>query len=83
MSNEAIGEALESWVNGLPSEDGESVGVLGDWVAVVAMVDIGSEGQPVCNYYVAVKGGSMLPHVANGLLSRGMDELAELENDDG
>ncbi len=78
-ASQAIGASLEAWVNSLPSDDGESVGILGDWVAVVCMVDVTPEGVPVANYYIALKDGQMLPHVAHGLLVRGADELDGLE----
>lgn len=81
-ANAAIGNALEAWVTSLLSVDGESVGVIGDWVAVVAMVDVRSDGTPVAEYYVALKDGSLLPHVAAGLMSRGIDELAGMEEED-
>lgn len=80
-ANQAIGDAVEAWVNTLEDEtDGQGPGVLGDWVVVACMVDV-KDGVPVGNYYVAMKTGNMLPHVAQGLLSRGIDELEGMEQD--
>lgn len=75
-ANDAISAALEGWVASLEDgTEGQGPGVLGDWLAVVCMVDINSEGQPAAQYYLAMKGGAMLPHIAEGLLYRGIDEL--------
>jgi hypothetical protein len=83
VAREKVGEALEAWVNALPMVDRETVekgiGILGDWVAVVCMVDVDEAGVPAANYYVVMRGGSMLPHVAHGLLDRGHTELDERE----
>lgn len=82
-TNEAISEALEGWVNHLEDQtEGQGCGVLGDWLAVVSMVTVDAEGQPRTRYYLAVKGGTMLPHVALGLLYQGIGELADNTDDD-
>lgn len=81
VHNEAVGNALEGWVNSLPFEGDWNPGILGDWVAVVCMVDVDSKGHPVCKYYLAMKEGNMLPHVIKGLLSQGLDEIDRSEVD--
>lgn len=80
QQHDDIGQALEAWVSSLPFEGkpGEGPGILGDWIAVVAMVDVGPDGSPRAEYYVALRDGSMLGHVAKGLLRQGMDELADM-----
>jgi hypothetical protein len=80
-ANRGVAVALEEWVSKLPdrTEAGGGVGMLGDWMAVVCMVDVREDGVPVCQYYLAMRDGNMLPHVAAGLLSRGLDELAASE----
>jgi hypothetical protein len=72
--HDAIGSDLEKWVNALPADElseGEDVGILGDWIAVVSMVSVRSDGVPVTQYYLCMKGGNMLPHAAIGLLHIG------------
>jgi hypothetical protein len=74
--HDAVGDALEAWVNGLPDDDGAvsgsgDIGVLGDWMAVVSMVRVSSEGVPVTEYYLCMKDGSMLPHMCLGLIEVG------------
>jgi hypothetical protein len=74
--NEAIGQAFENWVGSLSDEtEGRGFGMLGDWLAVVSMVVVDEEGDPRVKYYVALRDGSMLPHVAKGLLYQGLEEL--------
>lgn len=70
-----VGRALEEWVNGLPRGDDGDIGMLGDWIAVVCMVAVDDEGQPRAEYYLAMKDGALLPHIAQGLLAEGMDQL--------
>jgi hypothetical protein len=73
--HDAVGAALENWVVNLPGDEtietGAEVGMLGDWLAVVSMVRVSSEGSPVTEYYLCMKDGTMLPHMALGLLSVG------------
>jgi hypothetical protein len=74
--NAALSEALETWVNSLPAEViGEDIGMLGEWIAVVSMVSVDSEGDPRTEYYLAMRNGTMLPHVAIGLLYQGLEEV--------
>lgn len=75
-ANAHISEALEAWIAALPDEtEGQGIGVLGDWLAVVAMVNVDEQGDARVQYYVALKGGTMLPHIAEGLLRQGLREL--------
>lgn len=78
--NDRIGQAIEEWVQSLPGED---PGILGDWIVVASMVAVDEQGTPRCEYYLGFRGGTMLPHVAKGLLSEGMDqvELSRSEDD--
>jgi hypothetical protein len=71
-ANEGIGQAIEKWVDSLPSIDGRSPGILGDWICVAAMVAVDDEGDPRVEYYLALKNGTMLPHLATGLLHEGL-----------
>jgi hypothetical protein len=76
-ANAAVQDALEAWVHSLEDQtEGKGPGIVGDWVAVMTMVDVTPDGHPVAQYYVAMKGRSMLPHVVEGLLQKGIDELA-------
>lgn len=79
-ANEEIGQRLEQWVRELPSEDGGDSGMLGDWMAVVSMVSVDDEGQPRVQYYLTMRGGTMLPHMLHGLLDIGKDLITEQTN---
>lgn len=85
MSHDAtsniVGEAIERWVNDLPKETDAGVGILGDWVAIACFVDVDSEGRPNAQYYVAMRDGTLLPHVAHGLLEQAAEELAGMKDD--
>ena len=73
-ANDAIGQALEKWVESLPSADGHPIGILGDWACVMGMVDVDSDGDARVQYYLAMKSGTMLPHVLVGLLHEGLNQ---------
>lgn len=77
-ANEAVSAALEAWVDSLPMDEPGGKGILGEWIAVVCMVDI-NDGVPGAQYYLAMRGGNMLPHTAEGLLRQGLTELASDE----
>jgi hypothetical protein len=75
--NQLVGIALEQWVDSLEDHtEGQGIGMLGDWLAVVSMVDVRDDGVPVVNYYLAMRDGNMLPHVAEGMLRQGLKEMA-------
>lgn len=69
--------AIEAYIAALPDSDGVDVGMLGDWLAVVSMVAVDDEGRPRTQYYLIMRDGSLLPHVALGLLQVGVDEVGE------
>lgn len=74
--NQRVSQALEGWVQGLPNQTpGQGSGILGDWIAVVSMVAVSPEGHPVTEYYLCMKDGTMLPHIAKGLLYEGVDQV--------
>ncbi len=61
----------------MPDElEGQSEGMLGDWVAVVCMVSVSPEGVPMAEYYLSMKDGAMLPHIIEGLLHKGIEQAA-------
>lgn len=69
-ANRAVAASLEQWVSSLPIEDaGGDIGILGDWMAIVTMVAVDEDGDPRAEYYLAMKDGTLLPHVAEGLLA--------------
>jgi hypothetical protein len=70
-----VQEALEEWVASLPMDGPGDVGLLGDWLAVVSMVAVDADGQPATEYYLVMRDGSMLPHVARGILYQGLEEM--------
>ena len=81
-ANRAIGESIERWVDSLPFEgEAGGTGILGDWIAVVCMVDVNAEGAPAAKYYLAMKDGTMLPHIAEGLLNQGISELSASDDE--
>jgi hypothetical protein len=73
--HDEIGSKLEGWVNSLPSdetvENAGDIGIIGDWIAVVSMVRVNAEGIPVTEYYLCMKDGTLLPHIALGLIRIG------------
>ena len=77
-----VHDAIEGYIADLPSEDGEDIGMLGDWLTVASMVTVDAEGQPRTQYYLIMRGGGMLPHVALGLLQVGVDEVSGLTIND-
>lgn len=80
-ANDAISEAFEAWVGSLTDQtEGLGPGVLGDWLAVVSMVSVDSAGDPRVMYYLVMRNGTMLPHVAKGLLYQGLEELQQPGN---
>lgn len=74
-----IGRAIEEWVGEL---DGEvDRGVLGDWLTIACYVSVDSKGNPTAQYYIAMRDGNLLPHVAEGLLVRAEAELDGLRSE--
>jgi hypothetical protein len=49
-------------------------GVLGDWVVIGSAVRVDPDGDPNCEYFMAMSGGSMLQHHLLGLLAKA-DEI--------
>lgn len=78
-----IGQAIEKWVSELPwDSNGErNEGILGDWMAIACFVDVDSEGRPNANYYIAMRDGTLLPHVARGLIVQAKAELPGMRDD--
>lgn len=75
-SNLGISAAFEAWIESLEDKtDGQGRGMLGDWIAVVCMVEVDEEGDPRAQYYLAMKDGTMLPHIGEGMLRQGLKEL--------
>ena len=68
--------ALEEYLDGQGFE-----GMLGDWIVVGSVVRVDLDGDPNCEYFIGFAGGSMLQHPAIGLLTKGMEMLAEGTND--
>ena len=82
IANQGIQAALENWIAALPFEgEGNSPGVMGDWIAIVCMVDVDPmDGKPKAQYYLTMRDGALLPHVAKGLLNEGMDQVEMQES---
>jgi len=68
----ALGEAIEKWSAGMGFE-----GILGDWIVVGAMVRVDDDGDPNADYFIGFSGGTMLQHVALGLMSKGDEMLSD------
>lgn len=83
LPSNIVGEAIEKWVNDLPwdGEGPRNEGMLGDWLAIACFVSVDSEGRPNAQYYVAMKDGTLLPHVAHGLLAQAAEELPSMRDD--
>jgi hypothetical protein len=83
-ANEAVARSLEEWVAALPAEvAGENQGMIGDWLAIVCMVAVDGEGDPRAEYYLVMKDGTLLPHVAEGLLQIAARKVDEAWDDGG
>lgn len=58
-------------------------GIAGDWVLIGAAMTVDDEGDPDCQYFIAMKDGTLLQHVALGLLLKAKEVLADqVEGDD-
>ena len=68
----ALGEAIEKWSEGMGFE-----GMLGDWIIVGAMVRVDESGDPNADYFIGFSGGTMLQHVALGLMAKGDEMLSD------
>jgi hypothetical protein len=82
--HDAVGAALENWVTNLPNADElepGDIGILGDWLAVVSMVRVNADGIPVTEYYLCMKDGTMLPHMALGMLQVGNHLIGDQTGD--
>lgn len=51
-------------------------GIAGDWLLIGTSLTVDAEGDPDCEYFVAMKDGTLLQHVALGLLAKGEDVLS-------
>jgi hypothetical protein len=83
IPSNAIGKAIEKWVTELPweGEEPRNEGMLGDWLAIACFVSVDGEGRPNAQYYIAMKDGTLLPHVAHGLLTQAEEELPSMRED--
>lgn len=68
VASDKLGQAITEHID--PS------GMLGDWVVVACSVEVDAEGDPVCQYHMAFSGGSMLDHIAIGLVNKGRELLS-------
>ena len=72
-----IHEAIEKYM-----ADYRIDGVAGDWVLIGTAMSVDDEGDPDCQYFIAMKDGTLLQHVAIGLLIKAREVLAgEVEGD--
>jgi hypothetical protein len=67
---QATHEVLEQFVMDQGFE-----GMLGDWIVFGSVVKVDEDGDPDAQYFVAMTGGSLLQHVALGLVEKGKDVL--------
>ena len=78
-TRQAMVEAIEAHLrdeNDMAEEE-----QLGDVVVIAAGVTIDKLFRPCARYYLTFKEQAMLPHVALGLLGRGEEELARVEQE--
>lgn len=78
-SSARLAAALEAYLDEQP--EGRT-GMLGDWVVIGSEVRVDGEGDPDCQYFVAMAGGSMLQHHVLGLLQKAEDVLVSGNSDD-
>lgn len=82
-ANRAIAASIEEWVGSLRDEtDGDGPGILGDWMTIACMVSVNEDGIPMAKYYLGMKDGAMLPHVAKGMLYQALEELGGSDGSD-
>jgi hypothetical protein len=65
--------AIEEYLSAYPEIDPGAQ--LGDWLLVTAAVRVNDDLEADADYYLAFRGGSMLAHVAVGLLDIARDLL--------
>lgn len=85
QASDALHEAIQKYVQDIGGLDLRADGTLGDWMLVASSVFVDErDSTPNCDYFVAFKGGSMLQHVAYGLLKKGQQllESGQLEEDE-
>lgn len=66
---ERLGKAIEAYCQEMGFEH-----LLGDWIVIGSLVRVDEDGDPNCEYFIAMSGGSMLQHHALGLLAKA-DEM--------
>lgn len=65
-----LAEAFETYLEGQGFD-----GLLGDWLVIGTVVRVDNEGDPDATYFVGFTDGTMLQHVALGLLRKAEDIL--------
>jgi hypothetical protein len=55
--------------------------MLGDWLLIGANVFVDAEGDPDCEYFTIVSGGSMLQHQALGLIAKAREQVVAPDED--
>lgn len=68
-----LAQAIEEYCADMELPD-----MLGDWLLIGTRVRIDADGDPNCEYFVALSGGTMLQHHALGLSAK----LQEMLDDD-
>lgn len=78
-----VGKAIEQWLANLPweGEGPRDIGFLGDWLAIACFTSVDAAGHPTAQYYLAMKDGTLLPHVALGLLEQAAEEIPNMRNE--
>lgn len=73
-ASDTLGAAIAEHFQG--TENLREDGMIGDWIVIACQVYVDGDGDPNAQYLMAFSGGSMLAHVAQGLVSKADDMLA-------
>lgn len=60
--------------------ENEFDGILGDWMVIGSVLTVDEDGDPNGQYFVALRGGTMMEHTALGLIQKAKDVLDDRDD---